>query len=74
MSYYSKEEQETSYNYDVCEGIWFIYSTYPPHIRQLLARATIYEKEFDNEGRIISVRGQVERNQLRLFMPLKKEA
>lgn len=69
MAYYLREEQETIYNYDPIDGNWRIYSTYPPHIRQLLERADIQEKETDKDGRVISVKGYVDKNQIRLFKP-----
>ncbi|MBM7717100.1 MULTISPECIES: hypothetical protein [Siminovitchia] len=70
MSYYSKPEQETLYLYDVAAGHWRVYSTYPPHIRQLIERAAIHRTEVDDEGRIIAVEGIADRNQVRLFKPL----
>lgn len=69
MAYYSREEQETIYNYDPIDGQWRVYSTYPPHIRQLMERADIHNKEIDEEGRTICVDGSVNRNQVRLFKP-----
>lgn len=73
MSYYSKTEQETLYLYDAIEGHWRIYSTFPPHIRQLLERGQIHRQETDDEGRIIAVEGYVDKNQVRLFKPIVKE-
>lgn len=67
---YLREEQETIYNYDVIEGQWHIYSSYPPHIRQLKERADISNEEKDGQGRTISVTGVVNKNQVRLFKPL----
>lgn len=69
MAYYSREEQETLYNYDPIDKRWSIYSSYPRHIRQLLERADIQDTEEDSEGRVIGVRGYVEQNQVRLFKP-----
>lgn len=69
MSYYSREEQETHYNYDPMDNHWRISSTYPPHIRKLLEYATITDKTTDEEGRVIEVRGTVDKNQVRLFKP-----
>lgn len=69
MAYYSREEQETLYLYDPIDGHWRIYSTYPPHIRQLLERANIWSKQTDEDGRVISVEGYVDKNQVRLFKP-----
>jgi hypothetical protein len=71
MSYYSKIEQETHYNYSPQENYWRIDSTYPPHIRKLLEVAEITNKEVDEQGRIISVMGVVNKNQVRLFKPEK---
>jgi hypothetical protein len=67
MSYYSRPEQETHYNYDPIDKVWLVDSTYPPHIRRLLEHADIRDKETDADGRVIAVRGTVERNQVRLF-------
>lgn len=69
MAYYSREEQETIYNFCPIDNRWRIYSTYPPHIRQLLERAEIIRQETDNDGRVIAVDGYVNRNQIRLFKP-----
>lgn len=69
MSYYSREEQETHYNYDPLAGNWRVDSTYPPHIRKLLEDATITHKTTDSEGRVIAVTGIVDKNQVRLFKP-----
>lgn len=69
MSYYDKIEQETVYNYDPLDGVWRVFSTYPPHIRKLLDNAAITDKSEDDDGRVISVDGVVEKNQVRLFKP-----
>ena len=73
MAYYSRNEQETLYNFCPIDNRWRIYSTYPPHIRQLLERAEIIRKETDDDddGRIVAVDGYVNRNQIRIFKPLK---
>ena len=68
MAYYDRIEQETHYNYDPISKQWSVYSTYPPHIRQLLDKAVITDKVEDGEGRIIDVTGIVEANQIRLFI------
>lgn len=67
MSYYSRLEQETHYNYDPITETWQVDSTYPPHIRRLLQHSDITDKQTDEKGRIIAVRGVLERNQVRLF-------
>lgn len=69
MSYYQRDEQETLYNYDVLVGKWRVSSTYPPHIRKLIAYAQITSKTEDSEGRTIEVNGFVDPNQIRLFKP-----
>lgn len=69
MSYYSKQEQETHYNYDPIQKLWRVDSTYPPHIRKLQEVAEITRKETDEDGRIISVVGIVNKSQVRLFKP-----
>ncbi|WP_226036735.1 hypothetical protein [Aquibacillus saliphilus] len=69
MSYYERVEQETVYNYSAIDGDWRIYSTYPPHIRKLLEYAVIANKTTDGSGRVISVDGNVDKNQVRLFRP-----
>jgi len=67
----SREEQETIFTYDVIDERWSIYSSYRPHIRQLLERAEIIRKDKDKQGRIVGVEGYVERNQIRIFKPIK---
>lgn len=67
--YYSREEQETNYNYDPITGNWRVYSSYPPDIRKLLKHADIYRREVDEDGRVIAVEGHVFKNQVRLFKP-----
>lgn len=69
MSYYAKDEQETVYNYDPIDGRWRVYSTYPPHVRQLLERGQIHRQETDGQGRVIAVEGTADRNQVRLYKP-----
>lgn len=70
MAYYDREEQETIYNFDPIDNVWHIYSTYPPHIRQLLERGEINRQVKDGQGRVIAVEGVANRNQIRLFKPL----
>ncbi|WP_077624967.1 hypothetical protein [Sediminibacillus massiliensis] len=69
MSYYPKQEQETLYLFDVMDGNWRVHSTYPPHIRKLLDYATIIDTETDENGRVITATGYVDKNQVRLFKP-----
>lgn len=67
--YYSREEQETLYLFDVINGDWRVSSTYPPHIRKLLDYANVTSTTKDAEGRVIAVEGLVDKNQIRLFKP-----
>lgn len=67
MSHYSMDERETHFSYNPLEDYWLVYSTHRPHIRQLLERAEITDKETDERGRVVSVSGKVERNQIRIF-------
>ncbi|GAA0427292.1 hypothetical protein GCM10008934_16350 [Virgibacillus salarius] len=69
MSYYDRAEQETTYNYDPIDSNWRVFSTYPPDIRKLLEVADITNTVTDGTGRIISIDGYVNRNQIRLFKP-----
>lgn len=69
MSYYSRAEQETLYNYDPIDGQWVIYSTYPPDIRKILINSEVLSKSTDEGGRVIEVKAVAERNQVRLFKP-----
>jgi len=68
MSYYSREEQETLFNYCPIDNRWRIYSTYPPHIRRIIERGEDIEK-YESDGRIIEVTGTLETNQIRIFKP-----
>ena len=45
------------------------HSTYPPHIRKLLDYANITCREYDEDGRVIAVKGFLNTNQIRLFKP-----
>ena len=69
MAYYSRIEQETLYRYDPITGYWHVDSTYPPHIRKLLDYANITGREYDEDGRVIAVKGFLNTNQIRLFKP-----
>lgn len=68
MAYYSREEQETLFNYCPVADNWRIYSTYPPHIRRIIERGEDIEK-YESDGRIIEVTGTLETNQIRIFKP-----
>ncbi|NIK13138.1 hypothetical protein [Alkalibacillus almallahensis] len=67
MSYYEKAEQETIYNYDVTEGEWRVYSTYPPHVRKILNRCNVQHAEQDGNGLVISVTATAKQSQIRLY-------
>lgn len=67
MAYYSREEQETIYNYDPIDGIWRIYSTYPPHIKRIVERAHDVKTDTDDEGRIIEAKGTATPGQIRIY-------
>lgn len=69
MSYYPREEQETTYNYDTIDKLWRVDSSYPPHIRKILEVGSVTNTHKDEEGRIIYAAGTVEPNQVRLFKP-----
>lgn len=71
MSYYDRIEQETHYNYDPIDNNWRVDSSYPPHIRTLLEYAIIEDRTLDEDGRVIAVRGRVDKNQVRLYKPRK---
>lgn len=64
---YKRAEQETHFSFNPIDDCWLISSTYRPHIRQLLERAEISDKETDERGRVVSVTGKVNRNQIRVF-------
>ncbi|KAF0816578.1 hypothetical protein KIS4809_4645 [Bacillus sp. ZZV12-4809] len=67
MSYYSREEQETLYNYDPINGTWRAYSTYPPDIKTLLSKADVIRTETDEAGRVVMVDGYLTRSQVRIY-------
>lgn len=67
MAYYQRDEQETIYNYDPIDGLWRIYSTYPPHIRRIIERGEDINEYKDGEGRVIEVTGTLEPHQIRLY-------
>ncbi|UOQ86202.1 hypothetical protein [Gracilibacillus salinarum] len=71
MSFYAKAEQETVYTYEPLDGYWRVYSSYPPHVRQLQAKAEIIRTDTDEAGKVIAVTGLVDTNQIRLFKPKK---
>lgn len=68
MAYYSREEQETLYNYDPIENVWRIYSTYPPHIKRIIERAHGVKTYKDDDGRIIEATGAAYPGQIRIYL------
>ncbi|MFD2923890.1 hypothetical protein [Halobacillus naozhouensis] len=68
MSYYPREEQETLYAYDPVSNTWAVHSTYPPHIKSILARVeTITLAHEDEDGTVIAVEGYADKEQIRLY-------
>lgn len=67
MAYYDKEEQETIYNYDAIDDVWYVYSTYPPDIKRILKQTETPTTTEDEDGKVIVVNGVAVRSQVRLF-------
>ena len=64
---YSREEQETIYNYDVIEKRWYISSSYKPDINKIIKRAEVVKTEKDDNGRIIYVEAIANAGQIRIY-------
>ena len=69
VDYYDRSEQETTINFEPYNGCWEVYSCYPPHIKRLLEIGEIVDTEIDGGGNIISIRVNLDMNQIRLFKP-----
>lgn len=67
MAYLQRDEQETLYRYDPIDGVWYLYSTYPPHIKKINKQVENCKTTEDEEGKIIVIEGEVLPGKVRLY-------
>lgn len=67
MAYFLREEQETLYRYDPIDKMWYLYSTYPPHIKIIDKRANNCRRVEDEDGKVILIETEVPADKIRLY-------